>query len=218
MGNTANVARRCLKGCIEEWGYRRLRDLKCQLGDRRVARLLSRATPTVFPPALVTALGFEPPESHIVDHVGTLFFYTLVLNSRLVVELGTRGGKSTRALLAAASRTGGRVLSIDINDCAAIGLPDELKERWHFVKADDVAFGREQFAPWCRDHDLAPQIDLRFIDTSHQRDHTVQEIDAWHGSVRPGGMMIFHDTNMGEGVFQRRVTAQSTTVGTMTAA
>jgi hypothetical protein len=34
-------------------------------------------------------------------------------------------------------------------------------------------------------------------------DHTTQEIDVWHRLVAPGGMMIFHDTNMGEGVFRR---------------
>jgi predicted O-methyltransferase YrrM len=204
MKNAANVARRCLKGCLGEWGYRRLRELKCQFSDRRVARLLSRGTPTVFPPALVAALGATPPESDIVDHIGTLFFYALVLDARLIVELGTRGGESTRALLAAVATTGGKLLSVDVNDCAGIGLPDDLKQRWRFVKSDDVKFGREQFAQWCRDEGLAPRIDILFIDTSHSYEHTVQEIDAWQRSVRPGGMMVFHDTNMGEGVFQRR--------------
>src|SRR5262245_56154246 len=130
MGNAGSAARRYLKGCIGEWGYRQLRELKGQICDRRVARLLAETTSTAFPPHFVAALDAIPQPSDIVDHIGPLFFYLVLANARFVVELGTRGGESTRALLAAVMITNGRVLSIDINDCSQIHLPDEMKKCW----------------------------------------------------------------------------------------
>jgi predicted O-methyltransferase YrrM len=199
------VAKQCVKGCVGEWGYRQLHNLKQRICDRRVARVRRMATPTLFPPAFVEALGVLPKQpSAIVDHLGTLFFHTISVQAQFVVELGTRGGESTRAFLAAVSMTGGRVLSIDINDCGGIELPEKMQRRWQFVKADDIAFGRHEFAQWCNNEGQSPAIDVLFIDTSHLYEHTVQEIETWQGFVRPGGLMIFHDTNMGEGVFRRR--------------
>jgi predicted O-methyltransferase YrrM len=203
MDRSASPIRRLAKRVMGEGFYRQFRDIKDQIVNKKLARLMANTSPTVFPPALVAALGTSPGTSDIVDHIGTLFFHTLLVQARLVVEVGTRGGESTRALLAAVAMTDGRVLSIDIDDCTGISLPQELKKRWQFIRADDVAFGRNKFEAWCRDAGLAPSVDVLFIDTSHLYDHTVQEIETWHRHVRPGGLMIFHDTNMGEGLYKR---------------
>ncbi len=203
MRSVKVAAKDWLKWTLGEWGYRQSLDLKNQLCDRRIARLLAKPPATAFPASITEAFGTTPQPSGIVDHLGALFFHTVTIGAKLVVELGTRGGDSTRAFLAAVAKTGGAVLSIDLDDCSGIDLPPDLKQRWQFIRADDVAFGRDEFAGWCQRSGSRPQADVIFIDTSHLYEHTLQEIDVWHRLVAPGGMMMFHDTNMGEGIFRR---------------
>jgi hypothetical protein len=92
---------------------------------------------------LFDAAGECSHTTDIYDHLGTIFFFATDINPKLMVELGTRGGESTRALLAAASFVDSILLSIDIEDSEQGILP--FQERWHFVKADDIAFGQTGF-------------------------------------------------------------------------
>src|SRR5688572_4578711 len=64
----------------------------------------------------------------ICDHLNALFFLAMSVKPRLMVELGTRGGESTRALLSAASLSDAILLSVDINDCGKLDLP--YREHW----------------------------------------------------------------------------------------
>src|SRR5215475_13024627 len=45
----------------------------------------------------------ETTRTDICDHLNVLFFTAVSVRPRLIVELGTRGGESTRALLSAAA-------------------------------------------------------------------------------------------------------------------
>jgi predicted O-methyltransferase YrrM len=154
------------------------------------------------PPALLDAPlralfgGAEPPVSDISDHLGELYFEAVAAAPRLIVELGTRGGESTRALLAAALRSGARMLSVDIDPCDIPDLAPEARRLWTFVRSDDVAYGRGPFEAWCRERGLAAEIDVLFIDTSHLYEHTREELATWAPKVAPRGTMIFHDTHM----------------------
>ena len=138
----------------------------------------------------------RPPESDISDHLPTIFADIVGAQPRLIVELGTRGGESTKTILGAAAHSDARVLSIDIDDCKGVAVADSLKARWEFIQADDVAFGRERFREWCAAKGIAPSIDVLFIDTSHLYEHTVAEIAQWEGFVPEGGIILFHDTNL----------------------
>lgn len=117
------------------------------------------------------------------------------------MELGTRGGESTRALLSAGALSNPTLLSIDINDCAGLDLP--YREHWRFIKADDIEFGTNGFRRWCADEGLEPSIDVLFIDTSHLYDHTKQEIRVWTPYLAEDGVMMFHDSNTRNGVYAR---------------
>ena len=59
------------------------------------------------------------------------------------------------------------------------------------------------FTDWCRREDLSPEIDLLFIDTSHEYEHTRREIEIWSPFLSATGTLIFHDTNMGKGIYSR---------------
>lgn len=147
------------------------------------------------------AKAFEgcPAKSDISDHLGSIFFFAAMVRPKLIVELGTRGGESTRFLLAAAAVNGSTVLSIDLQECPALACP--CGERWKFVRADDVEFGNSGFEDWCREQHVEAAVDVLFVDTSHEYAHTQKEIEAWTRHLSKNGLMIFHDSNMGHGLY-----------------
>jgi cephalosporin hydroxylase len=149
------------------------------------------------------ALAGYREKSDISDHLGTLFAETVATRPRLIVELGTRGGESTRVLIAAATVSGARVLSVDVSAAPTLHVPG--LERWSFVQSDDVAFGRDAqgFERWCAQASLEPKADVIFIDTSHLYEHTRAEIAVWQRHLAARGALLFHDTNMGGGVYAR---------------
>jgi len=157
-----------------------------------------RWLPSAPNPVLNEALGSSATTpSDISDHVGTLFYEAVSTRPRLIVELGTRGGVSTRALLAAAEISDAHVLSIDIDECSNINFPDRFRRRWTFIRADDVAFAGEPFATFCATRGIPPVADVILIDTSHLFEHTRAEIKSWIPRLADRGVVMFHDTNMG---------------------
>jgi hypothetical protein len=175
----------------------------------KLGRILRRQVPArwqqSFPhPVLCEALGATGARaSDMHDHLGTIFREAIAARPRLIVELGTRGGVSTRALLAAAEIADAHVLSVDIEDCSEISLPERLRARWSFAQSDDVSFAAEHFAAFCAQRGLPAVAQVIFVDTSHDYDHTRAEISHWMPRLASPGVMLFHDTNMGKGWFRR---------------
>jgi len=131
-------------------------------------------------------------QTDISDHLSTIFCEVLAAHPALIVELGVRDGES-RFVLEKAARVGGSVLvSVDLEDCSQVC---SRSPSMFFVQNDDVQFA-DQFRQWCAERELAPAIDVLFIDTSHVYEHTVQEIRSWFPLLSPRGKVIFHDTNL----------------------
>jgi predicted O-methyltransferase YrrM len=108
----------------------------------------------------------------------------------VIVELGVRGGDSTRALLAACVDLGdGLLISYDIEDCSGQVTDPVLTERWQFNLKDSIQAGLD-FALGTK---RPPRVDMVFIDTDHLYRTTRGEIAAWHQHVRYGGCLVFHD-------------------------
>ncbi len=152
---------------------------------------------------LAACLAGYRVKSDISDHLGTIFAEAVTTRPKLIVELGTRGGESTRVLIAAAALCNASMLSVDLDPAPPLDVPGI--ERWSFVRSDDVEFGSNPggFRDWCRQHGHAPRADVIYIDTSHLYAHTCRELAVWHEHLAPAGALIFHDTNMGRGVFSR---------------
>lgn len=119
--------------------------------------------------------------SDIQDHLPRFVEMVDRLHARHVIELGTRSGVSTTAWLYALEQTGGRLTSIDIDPAPDIGL----WPHWTFLQGDDL--DPRLIA------DLEP-ADIVFIDTSHTYEHTRTELAVYRHLVRPGGLMVLHDT------------------------
>ncbi|QLH77290.1 class I SAM-dependent methyltransferase [Halosimplex rubrum] len=150
--------------------------------------------------------GYEPPtdlpelravqrrarrNTDTSDHLERLFVEALAADPDTVVELGVRGGESTFVFERVARLTGADLVSVDVEGTTY----DTDYERWEFVRSDDVAFA-EAFEEWCAGREVDPAVDVLFVDTSHEFEHTVAEIDAWFPHLADDAVVLFHDTNM----------------------
>lgn len=109
----------------------------------------------------------------------------------LILELGSRRAYSTIAFLAGAAESGGHVWSCDILDVRKIPGGIGMWARspsWTFIQGDDMNAEVQGKLP--------VEADVLFIDTSHEYEHTLAECRAYVPRVRPGGIALFHDTNV----------------------
>lgn len=115
----------------------------------------------------------------MAPHIATLTRYAR--DCEMIVELGVRGGVSTWALLDGLPDTG-RLWSVDIIDCV---VPPRVSgdPRWTFIVGDDLDPDVQSRCPVA--------VDLVFIDTSHEYEHTVAEL-AWALTLRPS-KIVMHD-------------------------
>lgn len=127
-------------------------------------------------------------QSDIQHHIGLL--YSLAKGN--VLELGTRTGVSTAALLAGVEAHGGRVVSVDI-DPACAGLFDH--PLWAFWEGSST------------DADMAQDIatysgpfSLLLVDSEHTVEQVTTELAVWAPYMAPGGTICIHDPETFPGV------------------
>jgi len=130
----------------------------------------------------------------ISDHLNFLSLLIHLQQPKAILELGTRGGESTR------------VLESYCRDFACIGrsidlepAPDwlERSSHWKHFLGDDCSLGESIYKTkaW-PDGTPFQNIDLLFIDTSHEYPHTKKELETFFPLLAPKATMIFHDTNL----------------------
>lgn len=187
--------------------FQRLRNksLRQIVAIPRVA--IGRARGILYPQPLPPPSEFAPfdqvlnrsfSQTDISDHLLTLFVEALAVRPELIVELGVRGGESTYVLERVAEHFGSKLVSVDTEDCSKVSA----YKHWFFVKSDDVEFAAN-FPAWCAEHTINPAVDVLFIDTSHELEHTRREIASWFPFLSDRSKVFFHDTNTQE-VFVRR--------------
>lgn len=125
--------------------------------------------------------------SDIQDHMPVLFDTTKSYPKATVLELGTRCGNSTSAFLAAVELVAGHLWSVDINEpqVPEWWTPDAVP--WTHYIADDMAIDLAE---------LPSALDVLFIDTSHDYDHTLAELTRFVPLVKAGGVVLMHDTDL----------------------
>lgn|GEM_PF-1172129 len=128
-------------------------------------------------------------DSDIKEYLPFLFETAASYPNVRVLELGTRRGNSTLAFLAAAEAVNGHVWSVDIDrvtDAPDGMMPWRKCPGWTFIQGDDLH-------PAVRAK-LPAEVDVLFVDTSHEYDHTLEECRAYMPRLAPGGVALFHDT------------------------
>lgn len=104
----------------------------------------------------------------------------------IVLELGSREGSSTEALLKGVERRGGKVWSVDVDPSYADAWRGH--PLWQFVACDSADVDSLQKAG------LPEQLDVLFIDSEHTYARVKKELATWAPRVRPGGLILMHDT------------------------
>lgn len=117
--------------------------------------------------------------------------YAWARHATTVIELGVRTGNSTAAFLAALEGRG-RLWSVDVAIPQVPAYWHALPE-WRLLVTDDVTPEAVAACP--------NAADVLFIDTSHLYDHTLAELRLYVPKVRPGGIVLMHDTSLEKTVF-----------------
>ena len=121
--------------------------------------------------------------SDISEHLPTFLALVESLDAKTVIELGTRSGVSTVAWLYALVDRG-TLWSVDIDERPNIGE----HRHWVYLQGDDC------------DPDVLTQLpdstDIVFLDTSHDYWQTAKELSVYRWLVRPGGVIVCHDTEL----------------------
>lgn len=115
------------------------------------------------------------------------------IDNPTIVELGVRSGHSTLALLNGLFNIKkGRLYSADIDPCEAAHhavSQAELYNLWYFKQIDSIEFASD-----------FQQCDLLFIDSSHEYQHTLNELQTWSPKIKKNGIIILHDILSTDGV------------------
>lgn len=129
--------------------------------------------------------------SDIQEYLPLLYGWATLYPQPRILELGARRGNSTLAFLAAAQKAGGHVWSVDIDD--VLKYEDGMRNWqnipfWTFVRGDDLAAETQARVP--------SQVDILFVDSNHEYAHVKSELYAYMPRVAPGGVALFHDTDL----------------------
>jgi predicted O-methyltransferase YrrM len=106
-----------------------------------------------------------------------------------VAELGTGSGDSTSALLLGVHLARGYVWSVDSGQ---VDVPEwwTTSGLWSFLAADDLSPAAHAWLP--------AGLDVLFIDTIRQLDHTLGELRTYGPRVARGGVILVHGTQWDE--------------------
>lgn len=128
----------------------------------------------------------EKANSDISSHLETIYAETYKMNPKVIVELGVRGGESSRAFSYVNEELGSRIIGVDCDTCPY----EEKIVNSTFVKADDCAYANDY------KNQYGSNIDVLMIDTSHQYEHTKNEILTWFPLLSEKALVMFHDTHL----------------------
>ena len=133
-------------------------------------------------------------ESDISELLPLIFSFAMIKAPKCILELGTRGGESTRALVKVAEALQVTGFSVDLSPCPT--WLSQSKNWCHFV-SDDVSFAKvlSDTKFWPNGEEFKG-LDLIFLDTSHEYDHTMSELNAFWPLLNAKGMIMFHDSNL----------------------
>lgn len=145
--------------------------------------------------AIVDNSNFDArSNSDVAELLPFLFILARFNNPQCILELGTRGGESTKVLLKVCELAGVKGRSVDLSPA-----PDWLcnNSSWDHFVSDDIEFARNlaRRKLW-PNGEIFYGIDFLFIDTSHEYLHTKEELAQYWPLINSGGLLVFHDTNL----------------------
>ena len=142
----------------------------------------------------VSYFGAEPV-SDISEHLNFLYFYLLTAKPTNILELGTRGGESTKVLEKYCREMNIIGKSFDLEKA-----PDWLNrsKNWEHYVGNDIELGKNLIETHKWPNGMTfEKFDFIFLDTSHEYFHTKEELEVYLDLLEDGiGAIAFHDTNL----------------------
>jgi hypothetical protein len=99
-----------------------------------------------------------------------------------ILEFGVRKGNSTRIFLKMASTTGGKVLSVDVNDYSHLFK----STNWKFINCRDDNY--QVISPY-----LLKKVDFIFVDSLHEPEHVKKIIYLYWKHLKINGSIYIDD-------------------------
>jgi O-methyltransferase len=195
-GRLIEWARRAAEGQYEDSSAEALRPFlawyavnSASLSQDDPWELLEATTRASSNPLPYTLQEMRSPKCvDISQHLITLALLIQEFDLKQIVEVGTRDGHSTVALLEAGKAIGSHVLSVDIEPCPEAHRLIEslgLSNFWTFKQRNALEL---------HDAEIPEPIDLLFIDTFHLYSQTLAELRKFVKHLRPGSWIVLHDT------------------------
>jgi len=120
----------------------------------------------------------EKRDHEHIPHALTLYQSILDLNAQIVVEIGTKEGKSAKIIVEALKRTGGHLYSVDKCEYKPVDSPFIT-----YVTSDFVKFNIDN------------PIDVLFDDGSHDYEEVRKALDNFWSSINTPGLYIVADVD-----------------------
>lgn len=183
-----------LTAMVQHHGFE-LRDVRANTHPFAFARAFPPAGPALDFRRLGPADAFElagsfawNSEPSVSEFLGEL---AARLRARHVVELGCYVGWTSAHLALALQETGGRLWCVDA-DAKFLTAAQRNLARLGLAEHATFLRGFSLDAPLLAQ--LPAEIDLVFIDTSHEYQPTLDEIATYAPRLAPGGCIVLHDT------------------------
>ncbi len=136
----------------------------------------------------------------LTAHLPTLFKQCLnhlkKFDGNVIVELTVNTGESTYIFNEIAKIKSLTLIGLN-NDASFSKIYDQIatNANYYFYSLDEVKYGQKHISE-CLNHEIKPQIDILFIDSSHYYDVTMKRLQNFVPLLSNNGMLILHDTYM----------------------
>lgn len=124
----------------------------------------------------------------ISSHLPALFSFAALQKPQITLELGVRGGESTKPLYKSSYLNQGLLIGVDIL-AEAQNVYSGFSNA-QFFHSDDIKFAN------IFQNNFNTVIDTIFVDTSHEYKHTMEELELYVPLLSDSGFISFHDSNV----------------------
>ena len=101
-----------------------------------------------------------------------------------ILELGVENGRSTKKFLELCEKNGGKLYSVDKENCSKISS----SPNWKFIQSMDDNFDLIK-------NNITSPLDVIFIDTTHEADHVEKIIYGYYDILKINGYLFIDDVS-----------------------
>mgnify|MGYP001165345805 FL=1 len=131
----------------------------------------------------------DEPRKKLIDknsHLRIMTDFLLTKEKPVILEFGVERGLSTNIFIWLAEQVGGKVYSIDIDDCSKVAT----SEHWQFLQSDDLKI-EYILSKFPEIKELG--VDLIYIDSYHENFHVQKLIMLWFKYLKKEGAIFIDD-------------------------